>query len=153
MQNNHREVFGSYTNPNDTVTAIKNLTDKGYRQNQITVYSNEKNYRTFDATEGTTPKKEEEGSFDTVNKNSEERSEHGSFDKVDRHNNEMDTGTNNQNNDKSVWDSVLDFFTPDTYDYQTKSQEPNYSQEDDILYPHRDEIAQGHHVIVLDNKI
>lgn len=59
--------------------------------------------------------------------------------------------TDNREDDRSFWDKVKDAFSTDSYDYETNAKDPDYNQEDDVLYPYRDDIANGKTVIVVDN--
>ncbi len=52
---------------------------------------------------------------------------------------------------RSVIDNIADAFTLDVYDYKDESKNPNYNEDDDILYPYREDIAKGNSVIVVDN--
>lgn len=146
MDANERIVHGTFTNSDETIKAIRRLNEEGYSKDRITVYSNKEGHRSFDATEEKS--REEEGSFDITDEDSAERSKEGSFDRIDR---ESKEDKEDNSDDNSVWESVKDFFTPDTYDYEKESQNPEYNQEGDILYPYRADIAQGQHVIVLNN--
>lgn len=162
MEKDNRMVHGSYDNSEETISAIRQLREEGYTKEQIRVYTNamnDKTYdktekdpdgerleRTFDKTNENNTDMNEEGSFDTVDKNAEERSTEGSFDIVDsREDNNL-----NDDDDESLWDKVKDFFTPDSYDYDESAQNPNYRKENDVLYPHRNDLANGKRVIVLD---
>lgn len=60
------------------------------------------------------------------------------------------TGETHTDNDESMWDKVKGFFTKDTYDHEKELKNPNYRKENDILYPHREDLAGGKRVIVLD---
>lgn len=172
MAKSNRVVHGSYNNHKEAVEAIRSLREQGYTKDQITVYSNDRddrsfdkidedeaelrNERTFDKTDRDAYDKNEEGSFDTVDKNSEERSEQGSYDVVDKNRASASanmgdmTETTDEDDDESLWEQVKDFFTADTYDYETESENPNYRRENDILYPHREDLMRGNRVVVLD---
>lgn len=167
MEKDRREVYGSYENPEEAISVIRKLQEEGYTRDQITVYSNarddrsydkmDKNQeevrdeRSFDKVDSNITDKDEEGSFDTVDKNSEERSEHGSFDIVDEDSGHIDSDRKvKDDGDESLWEQIKDFFTPDTYDYDKESQKPNYRKEHDVLYPHREDLLRGNRVIVLD---
>lgn len=52
---------------------------------------------------------------------------------------------------RSAIDNIADAFTLDVYDYRDESKNPNYNEDDDILYPYREDIAKGNSVIVVDN--
>lgn len=156
MEKDRREVFGSYTHPDEAISAIEKLKEDGYTKEQITVYSKADGERSFVATEKDSNPKNETGDFDTVDKNSKERSEEGSFDKVDipsKDSKDKDSKDTEDNEDDSVWEKVKNFFTPDSYDYDKEAQNPNYRQENDVLYPHRQDIANGNRVVVLDKPL
>jgi len=53
--------------------------------------------------------------------------------------------------DYSHGQQVQDNFTQVTYDYDKDSVESNSDQDEDILYPYRDAIADGYIIIVVDN--
>ena len=74
----------------------------------------------FDITEENSKERNEEGTFDTTDENSKERSTHGSFDRVDE--SETTSKKADSDDDNSLWESVKDFFIPDTYDYEMESQ-------------------------------
>lgn len=169
MDANERIIHGTFTNTDETIQAIRRLNEEGYTKDQIRVYSNNLDLESYDAT-AENPKREEgsfdatnarpkneEGAFDTTDVNSKARSEEGSFDRVDRGqgiNNATPDDTQESANDEddSVWESVKDFFTPDTYDYEKESQNPNYNPDQDILYPYREDLSRGHHIVVLNNQ-
>lgn len=56
-----------------------------------------------------------------------------------------------EDDNRSFMDDLADMFTLDVYDYQDESKNPNYNPEEDVLYPHREDIAKGNSVIVVDN--
>ena len=60
-------------------------------------------------------------------------------------------GTEDTEDDRSFWDKMKDAFSTDSYDYEEDSQDPNYNQEDDVLYPYKDDIKNGNTVIVVDS--
>lgn len=147
MVKDERIVHGSYGTPDETVAAIRELQDKGYGKDEITLYSKAERSRTFDKTDRTADEKDEQRdrSFDKVDGNSDEAEKEGSFDRVNK-------APVDKEEDESMWDKVKDLFTSDTYDYESDSADPNYSEDEDILYPHRADIADGHHIIVLNNR-
>ena len=127
------KVYGSYNNPEEIAEAITQLRDEGYSREQIRVYSNTGEPMTaeevrVDLTENTSNLEEQSN---TVIISDTKRNE--------------DLGK-----EPSFWDQVKDFFTPDKYDYDEEAQNEHYRIENDILYPHREELAQGHRIIVLD---
>ncbi len=163
MDANERIIHGTYTTTDETIDAIRRLNEEGYTKDHIRVYSKNLGDESYDASEEH-PKREEgsfdsteekprnrEGSFDITDENSRERSKEGSFDRVDRRGTPENQERDNGDND-SIWESVKDFFTPDTYNYEEVSQSPDYKPDQDILYPYREDLSRGHHIIVLDNQ-
>lgn len=164
MDANERIIHGAFTNSDETIAEIRRLNEEGYSKDRITVYSKNPDEESYDATESK-PRKED-GSFDITNENSKERSKEGafditdedskkrsrdgSFDRVDKSQSSSEKN-DSDDDDSSVWESVKDFFTPDTYDYERESQNPDYNQDQDVLYPYRDELNSGGHVIMLNN--
>ncbi len=168
MDANERIIHGTFTNSDETIQAIRRLNEEGYTRDQIRVYGNDLDFESYDASEkhpkseegsfdATDAKpKNEEGDFDTTDENSKARSKKGSFDRIDKGEeiNEATSGRTERNSDNedSVWESVKDFFTPDTYDYEQESKNPNYNSDEDILYPYREDLSKGHHIVVLNNQ-
>lgn len=166
MVKENRIVHGSYKSSDEAMSAIQKLRDEGYTKDQIRVYYNKDHDKTYDKTEKDADDRREgrsfdkmdpkgldenkEGSFDTIDKNSEERSTHGSFDRVDNTRGHSDVAKSDSSEDDSLWEKIKDFFTPETYDYDKESQNPNYRMENDVLYPHRQDLTDGNRVIVLD---
>ena len=158
MDRKDRIVHGSYENSKDTVTEIEKLQAQGYTRDQILVYGTaveEKTFdktendpeaprenRTFDKTEDNSSDKRDDKTFDKADRTAEDRRDEKTYDKVDRQDTDGD--------DESLWDKVKDFFTFDSYDHDKESSNPNYRKENDVLYPHRNDLANGNHVIVLD---
>lgn len=160
MNARDRIVHGAFTNSDEAIAEIKKLQEEGYSKDHITVYSSKPDYEasednpriedgSFDITEENSKERSEEGTFDTTDENSKERSTHGSFDRVDK--SETTNKKADSDDDNSLWESVKDFFTPDTYDYEMESQNPDYNQEQDVLYPYRDTLNNGGHIIILNN--
>ena len=137
-----RIVHGSYANSKDTVTEIEKLQAQGYTRDQILVYGTAEEEKTFDKTENDPEAPRENRTFDKTEDNSSDKRDEKTFDKVDRQETDGD--------DESLWDKVKDFFTSDSYDHDKESSNPNYRKENDVLYPHRNDLANGNHVIVLD---
>lgn len=59
--------------------------------------------------------------------------------------------TSGDTGDKSLWQEIKDAFSTDTYDYDNVAEDPNYTKDDDILYPYRDDIAAGKIVVVIED--
>lgn len=142
MDRKDRIVHGSYANSKDTVTEIEKLQAQGYTRDQILVYGTAVEDKTFDKTENDPEAPRENRTFDKTDRTAEDRRDEKTYDKVDR----LDT----DGDDESLWDKVKDFFTSDSYDHDKESSNPNYRKENDVLYPHRNDLANGNHVIVLD---
>ena len=142
MEKKDRIVHGSYANSKDTVTEIEKLQAQGYTRDQILVYGTAVEDKTFDKTENDPEAPRENRTFDKTEDNSSDKRDDKTFDKVDRQETDGD--------DESLWDKVKDFFTSESYDHEKESSNPNYRKENDILYPHRNDLANGNRVIVLD---
>lgn len=142
MDRKDRIVHGSYANSKDTVTEIEKLQAQGYTRDQILVYGTAVEDKTFDKTENDPEAPRENRTFDKTEDNSSDKRDDKTFDKVDRQETDGD--------DESLWDKVKDFFTSDSYDHDKESSNPNYRKENDVLYPHRNDLANGNRVIVLD---
>lgn len=142
MEKKDRIVHGSYANSKDTVTEIEKLQAQGYTRDQILVYGTAVEDKTFDKTENDPEAPRENRTFDKTDRTAEDRRDEKTYDKVDRQETDGD--------DESLWDKVKDFFTSDSYDHDKESSNPNYRKENDVLYPHRNDLANGNRVIVLD---
>src|SRR5690625_1920206 len=110
MDADQRVIHGTYTTNDETIEAIRQLNQEGYTKDRITVYSNRENLESLNATEEK-PRKED-GSFERA-------------DRIDSMNADQSESKNDE--DDSVWESVKDFFTPDSYDYETESQKEGYN--------------------------
>lgn len=160
MDKKDRIVHGSFNNSEETISAIRKLREEGYTKEQIRVYTNAMDDKTYDKTEENVDHKEEK-TFDkteddvdlnerkTFDKTEKDVDSNGksSMDIVDNKKTKSDTANND---DESLWDKVKDFFTSDAYDYEKEAENPNYRKENDVLYPHRNDLASGNRVIVLD---
>ena len=142
MDRKDRIVHGSYANSKDAVAEIEKLQAQGYTKDQILVYGTAVEDKTFDKTENDPEAPRENLTFDKTEDNSSDKRDDKTFDKVDRQETDGD--------DESLWDKVKDFFTSDSYDHDKESSNPNYRKENDVLYPHRNDLANGNRVIVLD---
>ncbi len=145
MEKEDRVVHGSFDNSEETISAIRKLKEEGYTKEQIRVYTNAMDDKTFDKTEDDVDFKEDK-TFDKTEKDIDTKDK-SSMDIVDNKETKDDTA---DNDDESLWDKVKDFFTSDSYDYDKESGNPNYRKENDVLYPHRNDLASGNRVIVLD---
>lgn len=122
MVKENRVVVGSYRNEDETVSTINRLKEDGYQRDDITLYTSSANV---------------EGLKDSQD--------------VDVETDNAGRRTEDTEDDRSFWDKMKDAFSTESYNYEEDSQELNYNQEDDILYPYRDDINNGHTVIVVDN--
>ena len=128
------KVYGSYEDPKDVAEAIKELRKEGYSKEEIKVYSKGTSQTNADETSQRSNMDNEtitEESNTLIVSDEERRQE-----------------TNKE--DMSFWEQVKDYFTSDSYNYDEESKNPNYRKENDVLYPHREDIAKGNRVIVLD---
>lgn len=160
MEKENRKVHGSFATSDETISAIRQLKEEGYTKEQIRVYTNAMDDKTFDKTEEDLDLKEEK-TFDKTEKDMDSREEKtfdktendvdvdakSSMDIVDERETKADTA---DSDDESLWDKIKDFFTTDSYDYEKEASNPNYRKENDVLYPHRNDLANGNRVIVLD---
>ena len=122
MVKENRVVVGSYRNEDDIVSVINKLKEDGYQRDDITLYTNSANA---------------DGLKDSRN--------------VDVQADDAGRTTEDTEDDRSFWDKMKDAFSTGSYNYEEDSQNPNYNQEDDVLYPYRDDINKGNTVIVVDN--
>lgn len=109
-----RRVEGIYPNVEEALRAVDRLREQGYSRENITLVANDEVRRTF-------------GSDVDADVSTQDIDQDRSMDRVDE-----------GDEDRSVWESIKDFFTmDDTYD------DPNYDVENDPLYAHRSVITQG----------
>lgn len=167
MTNKDRIVHGSFDNSQEAIAAIEKLKEEGYTREQIRVYGDRIEDKDFDKTEedldinGKTYDKTEndidvndEKTFDKT-ESDPDLNDRKTFDKTDRTPVDKEDTTYSKSDsadddDDSLWDKIKDFFTSDSYDYDEESQNPNYRKEDDVLYPHRNDLSKGNRIIVLD---
>lgn len=164
MDAKDRIIHGAFSNTDEVIAEIRKLNQEGYSKEHITVYSNNPDLKSYDAIQGK-PRKEKgsfditnenskerskEGAFDVTDKNSQKRSSDGSFDRVDE-NPKAEKKEKSADDDRSIWESVKDFFTSDTYDYEGATDNPDYNKDDDLLYPYKDTLNNGGHIIMLNN--
>jgi hypothetical protein len=109
-----RRVEGIYPNVEEALRAVDRLREQGYSRENITLVANDEVRRTF-------------GSDVDADVSTQDIDQDRSMDRVDE-----------GDEDRSVWESIKDFFTmDDTYD------DPNYDVENDPLYAHRSVITEG----------
>lgn len=114
-----RRVEGIYPNVEEALRAVDRLREQGYSRENITLVANDEVRRTF-------------GSDVDADVSTQDIDQDRSMDRVDE-----------GDDDRSVWESIKDFFTmDDTYD-DANYDDPNYDVENDPLYAHRSAITQG----------
>ena len=119
-----RVVVGTFNNENEAASEVRRLKDLGYPKDKITLYTN----------------------ADKVNALKDSRNidvDVDTEDTVERSRDEKD--------DRSFWEKFKDAFSTETYDYDDRAQDPNYTRDDDVLYPYRSDIAEGKIVIVVED--
>lgn len=144
MDKKDRIVYGSFDNSEEAISAIRKLREEGYSKEQIQVYTNALDDKTFDKTEDDIDLNQDK-TYDKTEKDVDTKDK-SSMDIVD----DKETNTDSADDDESLWEKVKDFFTSDSYDYDKEAENPNYRKENDVLYPHRNDLASGKRVIVLD---
>lgn len=122
MAVDRRVVIGRYDNQDEVANEVRRLVDLGYPKNKITVYTDNNHASHFRNTPGVDVKTEDTGQPSTQ-----------------------------ESDDRSVWEQIKDAFSSDTYDYDEVSERPEYTHDDDVLYPYRDDIAAGKAVIVVED--
>lgn len=121
-----KRVEGIYSNVEDAVQAVDRLREKGYTHDNITVVANEevRNRLSTNVDAQVT---------------TEDTKDHSSMDRVDRE----------DNDDRSLWESIKDFFTmDDSYD-ESKFDHPDYDADNDPLYANREAIRRGEIVVLV----
>lgn len=114
----NQTVIGSYQTETETEQVIKRLQSEGYKKEDITLFTNR------------------ERSKDLNNPRD-----------VDLATPSMDGTDEDQNNDRSFWESIKDAFKVRDDEYY---DDPNYVGEDDLLHMYRDDLRKGHIVVVVD---
>lgn len=122
MVKENRVVVGSYRNQDETASIINRLKEDGYQKEDITLYTNSANVDGL--------------------KNSQD---------VDVETDNARRTTGDIEDDRSFWDQVKDAFSTESYNYEESAQNPDYNQDDDILYPYRDDINNGNTIIAVAN--
>ncbi len=122
MEVDRRVVVGTFDNENAAATEVRRLIDEGYPENKITLYTNADKVDALRASQD----------VDVKTEGAAEESRAGE-------------------DDRSFWEQIKDAFSMDTYDYDDASQHPEYTRDDDVLYPYRDDIAAGKIVIVVED--
>jgi len=114
-----QSVEGVYPNVDKALQAVDLLRGQGYERDEITLVANEEVRRTFPSDVDTDVKTQ------------------------------TDDPKHSEEDDRSFWESIKDAFTvDDSYD-ASRYDDPNYDSTDDLLYEHREEISQGHIVLLV----
>lgn len=116
----NQTVIGSYQSETETEQVIKRLQSDGYKKEDITLFTSQ------------------ERSTDLNNPRD-----------VDVANPDIDGTDEDQQNDRSFWESLKDAFKVRDDDYYS---DPNYVAEDDLLYMYRDDLRKGKIVVVVDEE-
>lgn len=124
MQERNRTVVGKYDTRDEALEVVRKLKDAGYQKENIILYANEDVTQTQSDYEAVNI----EAGTDRDTVSSRETSE----------------------DDQSLWEQIKNAFSSDTYDHDERRRDDNYNQEDDLLYPYRDDIKSGKVVVVLD---
>lgn len=122
MVKENRVVVGSYNNQDEVSSVINRLKEDGYQKEDITLYTNSAN-------------------VDGLRDNKD----------LDVKTDSAERATEVTEDDRSFWDQMKDAFSTESYNYEENAQDPAYNQEDDVLYPYRDDINSGHTIIVVNN--
>ncbi|MCC5895861.1 MAG: DUF2382 domain-containing protein [Alkalibacterium sp.] len=124
MQNS-KTVIGSYDSRDEALDVVHKLKNDGYQKQDIILYGNKDVANSI-------------GDHEGVNVTADTGSD------TDRHD------TRDTDNDGSLWEQIKGAFSTDTYD-DDRSAEADYNQDDDVLYPYRDDIKNGKIVVAVDN--
>lgn len=124
MNRTNRKVLGSYNTRDEALNVVDRLHNDGYQKQDIIVYANDP----------------------------ETLGDHEAVDVAagDQRSSE-DTHHDDDKGDRNLWDKVKDAFTSDSYKHEDEKEKENYNAEDDILYPYRNDLADGKYVIAVDN--
>lgn len=114
-------VEGSYATSEEAQNAINQLISQGYSKGDITLVANE-------------------SVEDTVAPETD----------VNVSTDYEVTGDTDAGDDRSMWQKIKDAFTVNTYD-DSAYTDPDYRQEDDILYDYREDIANGNIIVLVDD--
>ncbi|SFC52621.1 Heat induced stress protein YflT [Alkalibacterium subtropicum] len=123
MQEKNKTVVGSYDTRDEALNIVHKLKDAGYQKENIILYANENVTQT-------------QSDYEAVNVEADTTPT-------------RETRETNKD-DQSLWEQIKDAFSSDTYDHDERRRDASYNQEDDLLYPYRDDIKSGKVVVVLD---
>lgn len=127
MNKSNRKVLGSYNTRDEALNVVDRLQNDGYQKQDIIVYANDP--QTLGDHEAVDVATGDDRRDDTP----------------------RDTDRDNDRDDRNLWDKVKDAFTSDSYDHDEEKKREHYNPDDDILYPYRDDLADGKYVIAVDN--
>ncbi|MCC5889324.1 MAG: general stress protein [Alkalibacterium sp.] len=127
MNRTTRKVLGSYNTRDEALNVVDRLQNDGYQKQDIIIYANDP---------------ETLGDHEAVDVATEDGR---------RDDTQNDTDRDRDRDDRSMWDKVKDAFTPDSYDHEEEKKRDDYNTNDDILYPYRDDLADGKYVIAVEN--
>lgn len=128
MQNNNKTVIGSYDSRDEALDVVHKLKNEGYQKQDIILYGNDDAANSIGDHEGVNV------TADPTSDTDHDRS-----------------GTTTNDTDDSLWDQIKGAFSTDTYDNEERAQSPGYSEENDVLYPYREDIKNGKIVVAVDN--
>jgi len=124
MQERNKTVVGKYDTRDEALEVVRKLKDAGYQKENIILYANE------DVTQT-------QSDYEAVNI------------EADTDRNTMSSRETSKD-DQSLWEQIKDAFSSDTYDHDERRRDASYDQDNDLLYPYRDDIKSGKVVVVLD---
>lgn len=124
MAVDRRVVVGTFDSENEAATEIERLQDQGYPKDKITLYTS--------ADRAGSLRDSQNIDVDVDTESTVERSQ-------------------DEEDNRGLWQQIKDAFSTETYDYDNASKDPNYTRDDDVLYPYRADIADGKIVIVVED--
>lgn len=126
MQNSNKTVTGSYDSRDEALDVVHRLKNEGYQKQDIILYGNKSVANSI-------------GDHEGVNVTADTESVGDSQDNRD------------SDNDGSLWDQIKGAFSTDTYDDEDNTQSVDYDQDNDVLYPYKDDIRNGKIVVAVEN--
>ncbi|WP_423189231.1 hypothetical protein ACO1PF_11675 [Alkalibacterium sp. f15] len=126
MVDANKKVIGSYSTKEEAFDIVDRLNNEGIPKQNIFLYLNKETASTL-------------GHHDAV--------------EIVADNSDATSPEDTDKNDgRSMWDKIKDTFTSDIYDYEDERNRDDYDQGTDVLYPYRDDIANGNVVVAVDSK-
>lgn len=125
MVNSNKTVVGSYPTQDEALDVVSKLKNEGYPKNDIILYSNEEQSNAL--------------------------THYEAHDVVVDPDDTAETKKYKDEKDQSTWDKIKDAFVTETYDHETEKKRDTYNQDNDFLYPYRDDIANGNFVVAVEN--